>query len=325
MSLRKAAECVRKNNSFVITAHLNAEGDAFGAELALFNLLKKLGKRAVIINDDPLPDEYAFMPGIKRIKRFSPALKKINFDCFAVVDCSDISRCGKVSDIYTQGKMLLNIDHHISNSYFGKVNWVEPAASSASEMIYLLFKEMRVPLDKETAKLLYVGILTDTGSFHYSNTNAGTHRVAADLLEYGLAASRIYKDAYSNLPFPQMKILGNLLTKIKCDASGRIIWLVLNNGREVLGAGSFDLSEYLLTLMRSIKGAEVVVLFRDGYRRKGEVRVNFRSEGKADVNKVSGFFGGGGHKAASGCTIKGSLQDAERAVLRKIKEVTGWR
>ena len=320
MSLKNASECIRKNFSFVITAHTSPEGDALGAELALYNLLEKLGKQAVIINEEAFPQEYSFLTAVKKIKRFNPGLIGIKFDCFAVVDCSDLSRCGEVSRLNTGNKTVMNIDHHISNSRFADVNWVDPHASSASEMVYALFKQMRIPLDKETAKLLYVGILTDTGSFHYSNTTSNTHRVAAQLLRYGLDVARIYKEAYSNVPFSEMKLLGKALSSIRRDPSGKVAWLCLKNSPGGLGGKPFDLSEYLLGLMRSIKGIEVAVLFRDGFRKKGEVRVNLRSEGRLDVNKIAGCFLGGGHRTASGCTIAGRREEVINRVLGKIRE-----
>ncbi|MEI6631765.1 MAG: bifunctional oligoribonuclease/PAP phosphatase NrnA [bacterium] len=320
MSLKRAAECIRRNNSFVITAHTSVEGDALGSELALYKLLKRLGKQAVIINEDALPAEYAFLPGVKKIKRFNNTTKAIKFDCFALLDCSDLSRCGKVSGIDFQNRTVLNIDHHVSNSRFGDVNWVDPLASSASEMVYRLFGEMRIPLDKETAELLYVGILTDTGSFHYSNTTGNTHKAAAELLKYGIDVAGIYKEAYSNVPFSQMKRLGKALSDIRRDSSGKVAWALLKDDSRGLEAKAFDLSEYLLSSMRSIKGVEVAVLFREGLPGKGKVRVNLRSQGLVDVNKVAGCFFGGGHRTASGCTIAAKNKVAVSRVLSKIKE-----
>ena len=320
MSLKKAAECVRKNNSFIITSHTNVEPDALGSELAFYSLLKKLKKRAVVVNAEKVPLEYSYMRGVEKIKVLSPALKKAKFDCFAIVDCSGLSRCGKAGVMSSRAGSILNIDHHISNDYFADVNWVEPRASSASEMVYSLFKYMRVPLDKPTARLLYLGILTDTGSFRYSNTTGDTHRIAAELLKYGLDASAIYREAYSNIPFRQMRALGEALTGIKIDRCGKLAWLSLKNNFNGRKEESFDLSEQLLSLMRAIRGVEVAVLFRKDFSGKGFVRVNLRSQGKLDVNKIAGEFSGGGHRTASGCTIAGALEKAEKKVLSKIKE-----
>jgi len=320
MSLKKCAEAIRKNSSFLITSHTNAEPDALGSELALYLLLKKLKKRAVVVNDEAVPAEYAYMKGTQGIKVYSPAIKRIKFDCFCIVDCSSLSRCGKVGVLAAGAKKMLNIDHHISNSFFAKVNWVDAHVSSASEMVYHLFRHMRVKLDPVAAKLLYLGILTDTGSFRYTNTTPGTHLIAAELLKYGLDAADVYKEAYSNIPFPQMKLLGAGLTGIKRSACGRLAWLKLKGSFRKKGDSSFDLSEQLLSLMRAIKGVEVAVLFREGFSAKGEVRVNLRSQGKLDVNRIAAHFGGGGHRTASGCTIKGTLQKTENAVLRTIRE-----
>lgn len=320
MSLKKCAEYIRKNNSFLITSHTSAEPDALGSELALYLLLKRLKKRAVIVNDETVPAEYAYIRGTQKIKTYQPAMKKMKFDCFCIVDCSSLSRCGRVSSLARGAKVVLNIDHHISNSFFAGVNWVDAQVSSASEMVYHLFRYMRVKIDPLAARLLYLGILTDTGSFRYTNTTAGTHLVAAELLKYGLDAADIYKEAYSNIPFPRMKLLGAGLSGVKRGACGKLVWLRLKKSFCKNGSGSFDLGDQLLTLMRAIKGVEVAVLFREDFSARGEVRVNLRSQGRLDVNRVAAQFGGGGHRTASGCTIKGTLQKAETAVLAKIRE-----
>jgi phosphoesterase RecJ-like protein len=232
----------------------------------------------------------------------------------------DLSRCGEVATLACARKKVLNIDHHISNSRFADVNWVGPHYSSASEMVYWIFKEMHLGLDKEIAMLLYVGILTDTGSFHYSNTTSKTHKVAAELISYGLNVAQIYRKTYNNVPFRQMKLLGNILSTMRRDTSGRVVWLHLKNDFKEVENTAFDLSEYLLSLMRSVKGIEVAVLFREGFRKKDEVRVNLRSQGNVDVNKVARFFYGGGHRTASGCTVKGKGKEVMRRVLRTIRE-----
>ncbi len=320
MSLKKVVECVKKHKNFLITSHTNPEGDALGSELAFYHLVRRLGKAATVINEDSLPYGYEFMPYKNKLIKFKDNLKDIKFDCFVALDCSDLARTGEVYRLNSQRKPVLNIDHHISNQKFGDVNWVEPAASSCSEMIYKLYKSLLIPLDKDAAVLLYTGMLTDTGSFRYSNATSSTHRVVSELLKFNLDVPQIYKSVYENIPFEDMKLLSKILPCLRRETRGRIIWFQIKHNMLRSKKLSFDLSEHILSFGRSIKDAEVVVLFKENLGVANEIRVNFRSQGKVDVNRIAQFFGGGGHKTASGATIRGKIDDVRRRVLTKIKE-----
>lgn len=319
-SIQKVAEAVKRNKSFLITTHTNPEGDALGAELAFYLLLKSLGKKSVIINDDILPYGFGFLPCAGKIKQFSKKMTVFDFDCLVMLDCSDLKRCGQVYKLNIYGRPVINIDHHISNVFFGEFNLVNPGASSASEIVYDLFKEMNVALTKDIATLLYVGIVTDTGSFHYSNTSSFTHSAVAQLLRYGIDVTSIYRKLYEEKPFKDLKLLVKMLSDIKLAASGKIAWVALEDHIPKNRNLSFDLSERVLGFARSIKGIEVAVLFKKIQSSRLEVHVNFRSQGKVDVNKIAGFFGGGGHRAASGCTVTGSMEQVKKKVLDKIIE-----
>jgi bifunctional oligoribonuclease and PAP phosphatase NrnA len=322
MSLTAVSGFIRARRSFLITIHSNIDGDALGAELAFARLLKKLGKSAVCVNDDAIPYGHEFLPGSGSIRRYREGMKLKPFDCLAVLDCSDLRRAGQTSRFGSLGAAVLNIDHHISNSCFGAVNWVEPHACCTCELIYKLYKHLRVPIDRQSAVQLYAGIVTDTGSFRYSNTQAATHVIAADLLAAGVKASEVYKKIYGSVPYDDMKLLSTILPTMQKDAGGRIVWFELPKavlrGR---GALSFDLSENLLNFARAVKGVEVAMLFKENQERDREVRVNFRSQGKTDVNTLAGLFGGGGHRTAAGMTIRGkTLEQVRKMVLAKVKE-----
>jgi len=321
VSLKRAVECIRKNKNFLITAHTNLEGDALGSELAFYYLVKALGKRAVIVNEDAVPYGYDFLPGLNNIIRYKDNLKGIKFDCFAILDCSGLKRCGEVYRINRDKKPVLNIDHHISNENFADVNWVEPHVSSCCEMIYKLYKEMRVAINKPSAFCLYVGMLTDTGSFRYSNTSSFVHKAVAELVGYGLNPAEIYKNIYARVPYEDMKILADILPKMNLLAEGKVVWFEIPRRALKDKVISFDLSESILNFGRSIKDVEVVVLFKENFGLKKEIRINFRSQGKVDVNKIASYFGGGGHRSASACTMRTSLKEARRKVLQKIEEI----
>ncbi len=319
MSLKKVVNCINKHKRFLITTHKNVEGDALGSEIALYKLLLKLGKSAVIINQDKLPAGYSFLPCSRLIKKYKNNLSS-KFDVFIMVDCAGKSRCGSVIDMAGTGKPIINIDHHISNTKFGDVNWVLAESSSASEMIFRLYKAMKVDFDTDIAKALYVGILTDTGSFRYSNTTAFTHKAVAELMKFNVNVPQIYRQIYESISFSDIAMLSKMLATLENHASGKIIIFEITNklleGRRV----NFDFTDYVLKFGRLIRGSQVCLLFREQLANSGAIRVNLRSKGKVDVNRVAQAFGGGGHKTASGCTIEGSLKSVKNKVIKKIQQ-----
>ena len=319
-SLKKLVEFVKKSDNFLVTSHTNPEGDALGSELALYNLLLKLGKSALILNEDDVPESYSFLPGKENIKKFiySPR-RRINFECMIFIDCSDEKRTGEVYRMNSGNKPVINIDHHISNQRFGDINWIEPKASSCSEMVYKLYKKFRIPFDRDTAICLYTGLVSDTGSFRYRNTTSSTHRAAAELLKYKIDVPFIYKNIYEDIPFEDMKFLSRILPGMKRMAKGRIIWFEIKQNLLKDKKLTFDLTEHVLAFARSIQGVEAVALFKENLGVKDEIRINLRSQGKVDVNKIASCFGGGGHQAASGATVKGKIDTVRRKVLAKIK------
>lgn len=319
---------IRGHRRFLVTVHANLDGDALGAELAFARLLKKLGKSAVCVNDDKTPPYgYEFLPGLRSIRYYRQGQKLPACDCLVVLDCSDLKRTGQAAAFAAESVPILNIDHHVSNSGFGAVNWVEPGASCTCELVYALYKRLGVQIDRQSALLLYTGILTDTGSFRFSTTQPLTHRIAAELLESGISASDVYKKIYSSVPYEDMQLLGRILPTMQREAGGKIIWFQLPKTLfEGRGALSFDLSESILNFARSVKGVEVVVLFKENQAAGREVRVNFRSQGKIDVNKFAALFGGGGHRAAAGATIKGKSLDLARGmVVARLKKAVNGR
>lgn len=321
MSLAGAVACIRRHRRFVITSHTNMEGDALGSQLAFYRLLRKLGKRATIVNEDAVPYGYEFLPGRVPLQRYSSRLRLPDFDCLVALDCSDLRRTGEVWRLNAAGRPVLNIDHHISNEYFGTVNWVEPHASSACEMVYRLFGRLGVAPDRQSALCLYVGMMTDTGSFRYANTSAATLAIAAKLVARGLRVDRIYQRIYANIPYEGLQLLTEVLPTMRRTPDGRILWFSVARSRvKKYRAAAIDLGEHVLTFGRSLRGVEVVLLFKENMTRHREIRVNFRSQGAVDVRRIAARFGGGGHRAASGCTVSGSLEAVRQQVLRAVKK-----
>ncbi|MCK9430249.1 MAG: bifunctional oligoribonuclease/PAP phosphatase NrnA [Candidatus Omnitrophica bacterium] len=321
MGLKRICASIRKYNNFLITAHTNLEGDALGSELSFYSLIRKLGKQGVILNEDGIPYGHDFLPGIKKIRKLDDKSSSIKFDCLVVLDCADLKRTGGVYRINKNNKPVLNIDHHISNRGFGDAHWVDPQASSCSEMIYRIYKQMRIPISRPEAICLYTGMMTDTGSFRYSNTSSFTHQAVAELLKFNINVPLIYRYVYENLAMDETKLLIKLLPQISFSVGGRIAYFKLKRNLLKNGAISMDLGDQLLSFGRSIKGVEVVLLFKESPGVKNQVRINLRSHGKVDVNKIAAIFGGGGHKTAAGCTAHGETNQVVKQVLASIQRV----
>jgi len=230
MGLARAVRLIKRSKYFLITTHTNAEGDALGSLLAFYRLVQALGKKAVMVTGDKVPYGYDFIPGINKVRKLSPKLRQIKFDCFVALDCSDLARCGGVRGLNQEKRPVINIDHHISNDRFGDINWVEPHCSSTSEMIYRLYKEMRLPYRRDTALALYTGMMTDTGSFRYPNTTSFTHQAVAELLKCGLNVTAIHKSVYENIPLPDARLLSRILPGMKEELGGKIIWFEIKRG-----------------------------------------------------------------------------------------------
>jgi len=313
---KKIERTLLKFNSFVVTTHVNPDGDAIGSQLLFARLLKKLGKRVVMVNADSIPSNLKFLPGVKSVKILKDY--KLNIDKFEVLvtlDVANPSRAGDMAKFISLAKYVINIDHHVSNNNFADLNWVERDASCVGEMVYRLYSQLGLELDYKDALLSYVSIATDTGYFRHNNTSASTHRIVADLLDRGVNSNAVYSELYENKSLPKMHISAFALSKIA--KRGGMAWVSIR--REDLkrsSAKSEDL-EGLIDSIKTLGGIRVAIVFQE--LSGGMIKIGFRSKDKkADVNKIAAIFGGGGHKMASGCRVKGELSQVERDVLAEV-------
>lgn len=315
--MEKIVEAIKRYKSFLVTAHVNLEGDSLGSQLAIRELLRSLGKEAVIVDNDPVPSHYAFLPKADEVSNDLKAAR--SFEAALVLDCPTLKRIGRVIDVIGS-KPIINIDHHVSNENFGAVNWVDPNASSAGEMVYRLFKAMGMPLTREVALYLYIAILTDTGSFNYENTSSVTHEVAGELLGYGLDPALISESVYERRSVSDIKLLALALATLRVNAKGEVAHIEVT--KKMLDDCSADpsKSEGFVNYPRSIDKVKVAILFREDKNTAGRINVSFRSKGDVDVNRIASAFGGGGHVRASGCVLEGPLADVEKKVLARVEE-----
>ncbi len=317
MSIEKVCKIIKKNKSFLISAHYDPEGDSLGSQLGMAEILRQLGKKYLIVNPDIPPRKYEFLKGVNDI--VLPSAKIYNFDIALVLDCPIIERIGRVIDMIGD-RPIVNIDHHISNKNFGAVNYVLPKASSTGEIIYTLARKLGCKINKDLATYLYLSILTDTGGFRYSNTTPETMKIIADLSRYGINPKEIYERIYEAHSLASRKLLGLSLGTLKVSGDGKIAWMHLTEAMFDKVKAKPDDAENFVNYARFIEGVKIAALFSSNAK-KGFTKVSFRSNEKwADVNKIASKFGGGGHHSASGCEVKGDIRAVEKKVLTQIRK-----
>lgn len=321
--LSEIAHLFNKYHNFIISSHLNLDGDALGSELALYFMLKQLKKEVRVVNRDKTPYIYEFLPGIDAIvcldeqqdKNFT--LKISPETILVVLDSSNLERIGDIS-ININQLDIINIDHHPSNTNFGHYNYIDTKSSSVGEILFQLGKEMNCPITKQIAIPLYTAIVTDTGSFHYANTRAETFQVAFHLVESGANPHLITNYIYHNNDISGLKLLGKALLKMKVDKESKISWTVVTRDMIEETFAKEEETEGIVDKILSIKEAQVSVLFREV--KNGNIKVSLRSKGEFNVDHFSRIFGGGGHPNAAGCQIEGNIKTVTEKVIAKLKE-----
>ncbi|MBI5418151.1 bifunctional oligoribonuclease/PAP phosphatase NrnA [Candidatus Poribacteria bacterium] len=315
-SLAEIAKFIKENDNFLISAHINPDGDSTGSQLGLFGILKKLNKKVKIIDADPIPRIYRFLPfSAEKVTEYNGEVK---FDAAIILDCGDIKRVGKLPVNLESIKTIINIDHHISNDFFGNLKYVDPNASSSGELIFRLMNELNIIPDNEISSCLYSAIMTDTGGFRFENTTNGAFDAVARLITYGVKPEKICKKIYENYELNSMHLLGLALNNLSIIANGKIGCMFVT--REMMKATSTtaEHTEGFVNYTRMIEGVEVGIFFRE--TENGTVKIGMRSKEIIDTNKIANFFGGGGHARASGCDIEGSLETVMKKVIAKVEE-----
>ncbi|MDO8141026.1 MAG: bifunctional oligoribonuclease/PAP phosphatase NrnA [Candidatus Brocadiales bacterium] len=309
---------MKKYGRFLITTHVRADGDGIGSEVALYHVLRGMGKSVSIANDSPIPQTYKFIVPSTGMY-IHPELPKDRAEVVFTLDCPTLDRLGKVQGIVPQNALIINIDHHISNEHFGKINWVSEEMCATGEIVLHLLKEGNVEITPDMATALYVAIVTDTGRFTHSNTTPEALRMAAFLIERGARHTEISKQVYNTNPYNLVKLNALALNTVNLHAGNRIatIWLT----REMLvktGISPIDTQEFA-DIPISIDGVTVGVLLRE-MTESNWIKVSLRSRNGFNVNTIAGKFGGGGHKYAAGCEIHGTITEVQRLILEELEK-----
>ena len=317
MTERDIIRAIKAHKNFVVTMHVNPDPDALGAALAMTLFLRSIGKTAALINEGPCPSWLRFMPQSRCCRPFHPPqVGRIRPDAVIVLDCGDIRRIGQVAQFIRPGVKIINIDHHVTNTLFGDHNLVHVRQSSTSEILYGLLKAARCRFTRDIAAVLYLGILTDTGSFGFSSTTPHTHRVVAELLKFGLPVDDLYRRVYETMPKEDLKAFLSLMNTLTLHHDGQVACLTITKKQAAALSADFDLKDKVFGFLRAVKGLEVIIILTEQEKKK--TRLNFRSRGRVDVARFASRFNGGGHRNASGGFLDMPLARAAATVLKQI-------
>ena len=301
-----------------IAGHIRPDGDCVGSCLGLGLYLRENYPEleAVDIHLESVPEKFRVLEGTETICTSYP---EKTYDVFFSLDCGDIGRLGNAAEyLKTAGKVIC-VDHHISNHGFGDVQFIEPAASSTSELIYLLLDDAE--LSVSAAKALYMGIAHDTGVFQYSCTGRRTMEIAGKLIAFGIPFGKIIDDSFYRKTYKQLQIMGRCLMESVRIMDGRCLFsIVRQNVMKLYEAKPSDL-DGIIDEMRTTEGVEVAILLDE--REPGEFKVSMRSNEIVDVSVIARYFGGGGHVRAAGCAIKGSAFDVINNLTGHIEKQLG--
>ena len=308
--LDRIVELVRKRDRFLVTSHVNPDGDAVAAQLALRFILLSLGRSCTVVAGQPVPRVYRFLPGAGEILvRRRHSLRP--YTAAFVLDCGSRARASALPARKVP-LTVVNIDHHVSNAGYGDINWIRPGASSTCEMIYDLARRLRVPLERDLAVNLYTGILTDTGSFQYSSTTPRSMSIASRLLRSGVDAHEVAGNVYENAEYESLRLLGRVLSRMGRSCNGRVSWVTFTHD-ELSSLSNASETEEFVNYARSLDSAVLALGLKEVV--PGEIRVSLRSKGEVNVSDLASRHGGGGHRNAAGCTLHGSLRSVQRKLV----------
>jgi phosphoesterase RecJ-like protein len=304
---------LRTRQRFLLTSHVRPDGDSIGSQLALAYALTRVGKQVRIVNHDAATQGLAAFRGVDSIDIADHV--EGDYDAAVVLECGDLDRTG-VSGL--ERYFIINIDHHPGNAMYGAINWFDATAAACGEMVFDLIKGLGVALDADIATHVYLAILTDTGSFHYSSISPRTFDICRQTLETGIDPVTIARTVFDSNNVGRLRLFGAVLSSIQIDGSGRLATLYLDHQMARQTGGTYDDTEGLINLPLTVKEVQAVAFFKEA--EDGNFRISLRSKGDIDVCRVAKQFGGGGHKNAAGCTVPGPYAHAYDLITGLVVE-----
>jgi bifunctional oligoribonuclease and PAP phosphatase NrnA len=312
-------QTIKTADRILVTAHTDPDGDAVGSLLAMGLALERLGKQTTLYNESPIPAVYQFLPAVGRIDRHLDAAA--DFDAAVVLDCGDLSRVGSAADTVKRVRSVINIDHHASNPAFGAHCLIDARACATAEIVYRLIRALEIPLDRDIATCIYTGILTDTGSFRFSNTNASAFAICREMVEAGVDPFEVAQHVFGSYSLGRIKLLNLALNSIEISPNGKLSLMTVTRGMLEETRTQQEDVDGLINYARRIEDVRVAALIQEQVNGRaaanGRVRlhVSLRSDGSVDVAAIAGTFGGGGHRSAAGFQIESTLADIKSELL----------
>lgn len=316
------ARSVRAGRRFVVTTHVNPDGDGIGAGLALTRFLRARGRDARLVIAGRVPPQYAWLPRPGEIVTHRGAREEAlvrRADAVFVLDLADWRRLGVLERAVRAARgTRVTVDHHPPHENGSDIYWRDMDAAAVGEMIFRLIRDLGGPLTERIATPLYVSLMTDTGCFRFSNTDADAHEMAAALIRAGVRTAEVYSHVYETSRHARLRLMGAMLARLGTAAGGRLAWGAVSRA-DFRRFGVRDVeTEGFIDVIRTLAGVEVSILFKEV--RPREVRISFRSRSRVDVNRLAQAFGGGGHARAAGATVVGPLADVTRRVVAAARK-----
>ena len=310
------AKELRDNKRFLLTTHVNPDGDAIGSLGALALVLEDLGKEVVAYCQDEIPGFLRFLPYSERIVREIPGPN--GFDVAVVLDCGELDRIGNAAEALQQVEKIIHIDHHSSSDDFGQLNLVRPECSSTAEILYEIFQAIPASLSSEAAENIYTAILTDTGSFRFANTTARALDIAAEMVALGVTPDKIASEVYDSMSPERLHLLALSLNTLTLRANGRLATMQVSRRMLEETKTSVMDTDGFVNYPRGINTAEMAIFFRE--MDSGKVNVSLRSRGGLNVAEFARNYEGGGHHNAAAFRAEGSLTEVVEEVLAAAEE-----
>jgi len=310
---------IKEADHILLASHSNPDGDAVSSLLALGLAIGKLGQKTTIYNASPIPAVYRFLPSVERIVRH---IKKVNtYDVALILDCGNLPRIGDASSTVSQIPMVINIDHHISNTGFGDIQLIDPMACSTAEIVYRLIKAMDINIDTAIATSLYTGILTDTGSFRFSSTNQAAFAISQEMAQLGVEPHEVAQQVYGTYSLGRIKLLYLALDSIEISDNGKLSIMTVTGTMFAETKTQPEDVDGMINYARRIEDVKVAALIQE--QRNGKTdsngqhhyHVSLRSDGSVDVAAIAGSFGGGGHASAAGFQAETTLAKLKTDII----------
>ena len=314
--LKRIRDFILKKDNILIVSHTVPDGDAIGSQMALGNFIESKGKKVMLVNQDEIPSRYRFLDPQRRIRK---SFEGFYPDLVLALECSNLNRIGRLKDMIPKESTIINMDHHPDNTLFGSINYLDPQASAMGEIIYDLLKSAGYSFDLNTANALYTSILTDTGRFSFSNTTFRSLMICSELIKLGIDPKLINDQLYFNHSEGCLKLLGSILGNLKLLGNGKYCFLSIAHkllkAFRVTPQDTEGFVDYTLFLERAVVGAFFLETSQN------VVRVSLRSNSSVDVGTIAKYFGGGGHRNASGFTLNESIENAKKKVNKEILRI----